>query len=222
MNDLHLILFLALLFAAAAVFLLLTGRQRCPRCDASIGSRLRQCPHCGQIMGLPKTEETAPGPPLYCPECRGEFRPGVLVCPDCGVVLQEQLPPPKETEAPAGVIQPKKLTSVLTPVEAEFILAALAEQNIRAVLLDAKHGGGYADGASLVTVGVGDIVVPEPDLARAKEILASIEVDPDSQAGECECEECQGEEEYVCDECGTAVGPSAKACPKCGAEFEEE
>ena len=216
MPQIYIVGFLLLAVGVVAAILLLLSRQRCPRCDASLPRTARQCPHCGQVLGLAAGPEFS-GQPRYCPECRSEFRPGMVSCPHCEVPLQNQLPPEEPAEDQAnsrGAL--KTLCPALTPEEADFLISILAEQNIRAVLIEAKPNSGH-NHAPLITVGVGEIMVWEKDLARAKEILAAVEADSEIIA--------EGPEDgdgWVCDECGASVGPTDSACPRCGAEFEED
>lgn len=44
-------------------------------------------------------------PTRWCPRCRGEFQPGVTLCPDCGVALVAQLPPEADP-VPSGPSRP--------------------------------------------------------------------------------------------------------------------
>ena len=321
MSPLHLVLILALVLVVVVVIMRVAGRQRCPRCDASLSRSARQCPHCGQVLGLvqsPLEARQAQGPPRYCPECKGEFRSEVVVCPDCSVVLQDYLPAPEPAEDQPGYRGPlKMLCSASTPEEADFLISVLAEQNIPAVLIEARKNYDYKNYGyttpPLFSIGVGDIMVGEKDLSRAQEILATIEKDfetsepSDSQAqysieeppglrgswktltyatspaeanflisllnekgipaimmnkarepieiinapmkpvdsgyimvGENDLTRAkeviealavgsgvglEGNEEeagWVCEECGTDVGPHDRVCPKCGAEFEED
>jgi hypothetical protein len=221
MSPLHLVLILALSLVVVVVILLVAGRQRCPRCDASLSRSARQCPHCGQVLGLvqsPLEARQAQGPPRYCPECKGEFRPDVVVCPDCSVVLQDYLPAPEPAEDQPGYRGPlSMLCSASTPEEADFLISVLAEQDVRAVLMDDERTPVDYLHAPLVTVGAGQIIVGEMDLARAKEVLASVEAEAQVS------HECSEEgDQWTCEVCGAEVGPTAAACPRCGAEFEED
>jgi hypothetical protein len=48
---------------------------------------------------------------MYCPECKGEFRPEIDVCPDCEAELVLDLPQP-----PSAELVPDFKTSELVPV----------------------------------------------------------------------------------------------------------
>ncbi|UCG93399.1 MAG: hypothetical protein JSV97_06790, partial [candidate division WOR-3 bacterium] len=37
---------------------------------------------------------------MYCPQCKAEYRPGITVCADCGVLLVYQLPQDEPIEKP--------------------------------------------------------------------------------------------------------------------------
>ena len=97
----------------------------------------------------------------------------MVACPACAAPLQDRLPP----EDAAG-IQPeyrgplKSLCPATTPGEADFLISILAEQNIRAVLLESRPRDHQSP---LVTIGAGDIMVGEMDLEPAKKILAELE-----------------------------------------------
>ena len=225
MPQLYVVGFIALLFGIGIVVLIFGGRQRCPKCDASLPRSAPQCPHCGQVLGLAVTPSQIVGPFRYCPECKGEFRHDILTCPNCEVPLQDQPPagtaPPEE---PLNRGDLKTLCPATTPEEAEFLIEVLAEQEIPAVLIEARKKYDYERYAyvnpPLLSIGAGDIMVGETDLPRAKQILAELEKDSEILPEDSEC----GEDDagIVCDECGAEVGPEDKKCPKCGAEFEEE
>jgi len=218
MSQVFLLGCIALLFGIVVVVLILSGRQRCPRCDASLPRSARQCSNCGQVLGLEQPQIEATGPPRYCPECRGEFRPGMVACPNCEVPLQDQ--PPADISTSKEPIQRGELKSLCpatTPEEADFLISILTENDIPAVLLESRPPDSQSP---LVTVGAGDIVVGEMDLPRAKQILA--EMEKDSEILPEEAEGGEDDEGLVCDECGAEVGPGDTKCAHCGAEFEEE
>ena len=218
MSQVYLIGGMALVFGIVIVVLMLSARQRCPRCEVSLPRSARQCPHCGQVLGLEQPQIEATGPPRYCPECRGEFRHDIVTCPNCEAPLQDQLP--AKTSGPEPPLyrgEPRILCLATTPEEADFLISLLAEHNIPAALVESQPRDLELP---LVTVGAGDIEVGEMDVPRAKLILEELEKDSAILPEESECGE--DDEGFVCDTCGAEVGPRDQACPQCGAEFEEE
>ncbi|MGQ0644570.1 MAG: hypothetical protein ACT4O3_03660 [Elusimicrobiota bacterium] len=59
---------------------------------------------------------------MFCPKCRGEYRPGFLKCADCGRKLAARLPP---LPPPPRPIRYEKLLSTHNPTDIAFIRSIL-------------------------------------------------------------------------------------------------
>jgi hypothetical protein len=112
---------------------------------------------------------------MYCPECGGEFRPGVADCPDCRVPLVETLP--RVTQAHPDL----ELVTVFTAADPAAVLTAeslLAEAGVPFE----KTGDGLQDlfGAGRLGTGFNILVgpvrfrVPEERAAEARELLEEL------------------------------------------------
>lgn len=115
---------------------------------------------------------------MYCPECCGEFRPGISECPDCQIALLEALPP----EEPHPDLE---LVPVLSTGNPAIVLAAeslLAEAGIPFE----KSGDGLQDlfGAGRLGTGfnilVGPVLfnVPREQELAARELLQDLDDEP--------------------------------------------
>jgi hypothetical protein len=117
---------------------------------------------------------------MYCPQCRGEYRPGFSQCADCEVSLVEKLEEPvQDTDV--------RLVTVLEVVDPSLL--ALAESLLRAENVPfLKQGeqlqelwawgriGGFSPVAGPIL-----IQVPEEYAEAAAEILQDIEVPPPAE-----------------------------------------
>lgn len=104
----------------------------------------------------------------YCPTCRTEYRPGFLVCADCGVslvdILPEELPPPKAGEPPVVVHE------TINWAEAEVLKAKLESYGIPAALTgETAQRAIYP--SSFSPLGPIRILVPADRATEAREIL---------------------------------------------------
>jgi hypothetical protein len=117
----------------------------------------------------------------WCPECGGEFREGIDVCPDCGVALvaEEPAPRPKHRE----VTEHREVTGPFLPdddlvelstspaFEAEVVAAQLRGAGIPA----AVFGVGTAGLLSAVQMIEGSrVMVRRGDLDAAETLLADL------------------------------------------------
>jgi hypothetical protein len=114
---------------------------------------------------------------MYCPECGGEFLPGIFECPDCRVALVEELPTQMHPDL--------ELVTVLTAGDPAAVVAAeslLAEAGVPFE----KTGDGLQDlfGAGRLGTGFNILVgpvrfrVPKERAEEAREILEGLEHEP--------------------------------------------
>jgi hypothetical protein len=75
----------------------------------------------------------------YCPVCRYEYNPGVLICPDCNEALVEK-PPPEKTAAMLPDGSWVVVGRVARETESEMAREALDSNNIPSVVLASSLG----------------------------------------------------------------------------------
>lgn len=120
---------------------------------------------------------------MYCPGCDIEYEPGITRCPACGAELVE--PPPPAGEAGEEWVD---LVTVLKTADASLLLVAKS-------LLDAEGVPSFAEGegvqeslgagriaASDIPMGPGRLRVHPEDADRARELLASLQPEPEAGA----------------------------------------
>ena len=80
----------------------------------------------------------------YCPRCRYEYRPGVLICPDCNETLVNELVPPV-----AAAVTPDDswvvMGQVTSSLQSKLAKGSLDSNNIPSVILSSTFdtfGGG--------------------------------------------------------------------------------
>ncbi len=66
----------------------------------------------------------------FCPNCRGEYRPGFTWCVDCDVALVDELPPEREEAGEPPVV----IYETRDQIKADVIRAKLEYSGVRAVL----------------------------------------------------------------------------------------
>lgn len=115
---------------------------------------------------------------MYCPECGGEFRPGISECPDCRAPLVDELPaaaPPSDLEL-VTVFQADNPAAVVT---AESLLseAGIPFQKAGDGLQDLFGAGRLGTGFNIL---VGPVVfrVPGHLAAEARELLQDLGSEP--------------------------------------------
>lgn len=105
---------------------------------------------------------------MFCPNCRGEYREGIEVCPACDEVLVEALP----TEGFNGDERPCRVYTAANEFEAEVIIAKLKAEGIYAFK---KFKG--TDSYNRIVLGrtiLGvDVIVGESNSEKACEIIRS-------------------------------------------------
>jgi hypothetical protein len=123
----------------------------------------------------------------FCPQCRYEYKPDVVVCPDCGTQLVDVLPGENEEGGEAHA-RPRwrLLYNATARSAAEFLEEALKSSGITCVV---KYRGGYFGRA--VSYGVGaitstpdaEVYVLEEQFSEAEEIRRQTVGDEDSSLG---------------------------------------
>jgi len=105
----------------------------------------------------------------FCPECQFEYKPGVIICPDCGSVLVEKLPDQPELE-PVTFIH---LRDVPSRIYAEMLKEALESEGIPSIIKGDDLGMllGWNSTSSAVRI---SIWVDRNKLFEAKEIAQGI------------------------------------------------
>ena len=112
----------------------------------------------------------------FCPQCKLEYRPGMVRCPDCGARLTAAAP--EAPAAPRG--QPAvPLCKLPDASVGDIVKAALAEAGIPAVV---QRHGPITGELSRVTDGLTEdyamVLVPADRLEEARRILTALESAP--------------------------------------------
>ncbi len=120
---------------------------------------------------------------MRCPECDGEFRPGIIECPDCEVFLvpASSLLPRRTPHPPAYTLVPVLETgnpallavaqSLLTGSGIDYETAGDALQDFFAM---GRLGAGFNP-----VVGGAKLLVRDHDAEAARELLSELEDEPD-------------------------------------------
>ncbi len=152
---------------------------------------------------------------MFCPDCHGEYRPGIDQCPTCGVDLVEDL-----GAARAGA----RGRSEAAPVESEPLLtycgflgledARQARDLLRREGIRSEIAIREAPGSDLHAPPQDEywLRVAHRDFAAATSILGY------DEAREAE----MGGEGLTCSVCGSPVGAEEAFCPRCGERFDAE
>ena len=105
----------------------------------------------------------------FCPECRYEYVPGIVKCPDCDVKLVAKLP--EEKSGDPSEKEYVELYPLPGQIYAEMVKEALDKQGIQCILIpDMISSGLLAKGATISGNQV-RIRVFKKDRNKAEEIL---------------------------------------------------
>lgn len=122
---------------------------------------------------------------MRCPECGGEFRPGITVCPDCEVELRpvSSFPPEGWVPPPAYALVPVLETgnpALVAVAESLLTGSGIEYEKTAEALQDLFAWGRLGMGFNPV---VGPIVlyVHNEDAEAARELLADLEDRPDRE-----------------------------------------
>ncbi len=117
----------------------------------------------------------------FCPKCRAEYIEGVEECPDCQVLLVDELPPKEESE----YVEMVELEKVPDEVSGVMMKGILVNNGIDAVLKAAKIPWYDGIASTWSTYYWGILLVPEDQLERSRKILdeylKSLETDENSE-----------------------------------------
>ena len=103
----------------------------------------------------------------YCPECKYEYREGIITCPDCNVALVSSLSAPAEPTVEETNEQMVSIYSTDSQVEAELIKGMLQTSGIEVFdQPDMSFYGNFAD-----TLANLQIYVLESDAAQATRLI---------------------------------------------------
>ena len=100
----------------------------------------------------------------WCPECRMEYVPGVLTCPDCDISLVNQLPTEELNLSDYADMVP--VTYLENAIEGAILKGVLAEQGIHSIIRDFIISQHQLPEAGMNTWG--ELLVLEPDYENAK------------------------------------------------------
>ncbi|HGE71977.1 TPA: hypothetical protein ENX78_14155 [Candidatus Poribacteria bacterium] len=121
----------------------------------------------------------------FCPKCRAEYIEGVEECPDCQVLLVDELPPKEETE----YVEMVELEKVPDEVSGVMMKGILVNNGIDAVLKAAKIPWYDGIASTWSTYYWGVLLVPEDELERSRKILdeylKSLENDENDDETKC-------------------------------------
>ncbi|MCB8932460.1 MAG: DUF2007 domain-containing protein [Fimbriimonadaceae bacterium] len=103
---------------------------------------------------------------MYCPQCRSEFVPGVITCPECDVPLVDALEPLPEEPRPKKLVP---LVVTYNPGDAAIVSAFLESRDIEYYLRNDVVDRMYLQLSPI------EVMVNEDDLAAGMEALKDLD-----------------------------------------------
>lgn len=120
---------------------------------------------------------------MVCPECAGEYREGITVCPECEVALVERLPPPRPHDLMPFVTVFETADPAILPLLRSLLDGTDIPYTIRNEealgLFPAAHVGLAVDPYSHAA----EVLVPDDRAEEARALLAEIDQDAGEAAG---------------------------------------
>lgn len=101
----------------------------------------------------------------FCPNCRMEYRSGILRCSDCDIDLVESLPDESAADEAAEDMELVEVAHFATIAEADMAKEMLEANGLRTIVRGEVDPIGATSGAAPIT-----LLVEEKDLERAEEI----------------------------------------------------
>lgn len=132
---------------------------------------------------------------MYCPECRSEYQPGHVECPDCKTRLVTELPPePAYVQSPDPVVVFASGRSDLLAIAKSILMSADIEFMSRGEGVQELFGWGrFPYGANLV-MGPVQLLVNPDDERDARALLADLPASDAEPARDSAMEEGSGVE----------------------------
>lgn len=103
----------------------------------------------------------------FCPKCRAEYVEGVKSCPDCNVMLVDELPPKEKVE----YVDLVELEKVSDEVSGVMMKGILENRGIDVVLRAAKIPWYNGIASSWSAYYWGLLLVPRDELEQSRQIL---------------------------------------------------
>jgi len=103
----------------------------------------------------------------FCPKCRAEYVEGVERCPDCQVLLVEELPPKDDVD----YVELVELQRVQDEISGVMMKGIIENSGINVVLRAAKIPWYNGIASTWSTYYWGKLLVPKEELERSRRIL---------------------------------------------------
>ncbi len=111
---------------------------------------------------------------MFCPECAGEFKEGITVCPDCGIALVNELPEQLRDSKPLVAV-----FSTADPAVLPVVTSLLEETDIPYTIKGEETFGlfpGATVGLAIDPRGrAAEVLVPSARADEARQLLSDLE-----------------------------------------------